>query len=109
MRAGRLRHRIALYAPSLAQDGYGQATPSYALSATVWGAVEPASGSEKWVGDQISAEVVTRIRIRYRTGLDTTFRAVHDGITYNILEIRNVNTRDRELWLICGSGMNDGY
>ena len=71
MKAGKLRHRVTLQEDQAAgtQDSYGQEVEDWQDVATVWAAVEPLQGREFLGGKQLVAEVTTRIRIRYFSGL----------------------------------------
>ena len=50
MRAGRLRHRLNLQESTETRNAHGEAIITWATSYTVWGAVEPLSGSEAVAG-----------------------------------------------------------
>lgn len=104
MRAGTLRHRITIQEPSASQDSYGEETPvAWSTLATVWAAFEPLSGDERYieVADQRLAETRVRFRIRYRDDVTHKMRVSWRSRTFNILEVRNVGGRDREVYLIC--------
>ena len=85
MRAGKLRHRIAVYkpAPQSDSDGYGSSSDR-AFDFTTWANWQPLS-----VKDVLSAKIAgsqTQVRcvIRYREGITTEHRVVKDGAEYAI-------------------------
>lgn len=107
MRAGRLRHRLTLQSQTETRDAYGGSIITWSTEATVWGAIEPLSGREYFAQAQIQSEVAVRIVMRYRTGIDTTWRVKNDGLIYNIESVINDSSRDRMLTLMCREGVSD--
>lgn len=109
MQAGKLRHRVVLQQEAKGRDSFGGEVINWTDLATVWGAVEPLTGQERY--DQVSAQLLAsidnRIRIRYRAGLTHKMRATWDGHTFDIQAVVNVETRDREIHLLCKE-MPDG-
>lgn len=103
MRAGRLRHRIAIQANTPTRDSHGQEIESWATVATVWGAVEPQRGGERFIDEanQLLAERTTQIVIRYWSGLTIEHRISWNGRVFNIQGIINPDYRNREMRLTC--------
>lgn len=114
MNAGDLRHRVTFEPAVDTQDastGAEVRTWDAANSVTVWAAVEPMRGVEGLVDGGVLAERDTVIRARYSTALAAfkeKDRATFGGRIYNIVNVRNVETRQRELQFLCKSGANDG-
>lgn len=107
MRAGRLRHRLELQNKSETRDAYGAAIVTWTTQDTVWGAIEPLSGREYFSQRQVQAEAQVRIVIRYQASVDETWRVKHGGLYYDIVDVLNTNTRDRELILMCRQGVSE--
>ena len=101
MKAGSLRHRVTIQRLTITQGPSGDLVETWADVATLWGAVEPLSGREYWQAQQVAAETSIRVRIRYRAGLDTTMRVIHDARTLEILSIVDPEERHAELQLMC--------
>jgi SPP1 family predicted phage head-tail adaptor len=103
MQAGKLRHRVTVQQNTPTRDTDGAEIDDWSDVATVWGAVIPLSGREQFIssGDQTVALADTRIEIRYRSGLDVKMRVTWDGHTYNIRQIREIDSRRREIHLYC--------
>jgi SPP1 family predicted phage head-tail adaptor len=97
MRAGELRHRLILQQPTQTRDNFGEMTTTWTDVARVWGAVEPASGRRYFEALQANAEVSGVVRIRYRSDIDPTWRISHNSRTLEIVAIRNLQERNREL------------
>ena len=107
MRAGRLRHRLVLQSKSEARDAYGGAIITWSTQDTVWGAIEPLSGNEYFAQDQIQSESKVRIVIRYQANVDTTWRVSHNGLYYDIQDVLNHDTRNRQITLMCSQGVSE--
>ena len=101
MEAGRLRHRVTIQSKTVVQDAYGEETITWGTFATVWANVEPLRGREFLEARQVMAEVSTRITMRYYAGVKPEMRAVFGSITYDILAVIHVESREREMQLMC--------
>lgn len=100
MRAGRLRHRVTLQQLTQVPDGGGGYTEDWTDVATVWAAVEPLRGQERYEAQQVQATLSHRITIRYRAGVEPSMRVVHDGRVFNVLSVIDPQERHRELQLL---------
>jgi SPP1 family predicted phage head-tail adaptor len=101
MEAGRLRHRVTIKSKSVTRDTFGGETVSWTTTATVWAAVEPLTGREWLEGKQAAADVTTRIRMRYRSGISPEMQAVYGAHTYDILAVIQPEENRREIQLMC--------
>ena len=101
MKAGALRHQVTIQRLTITQGSAGEVIETWSDVATVYAAVEPLSGREYWQAQQVAAETSIRVRIRYRAGLETTMRVIHDDRTLEILSIVDPEERHRELQLMC--------
>jgi SPP1 family predicted phage head-tail adaptor len=79
MQAGKLRHQLTIEQPDSTEGSAGEALPVYSTFATVWGSIEPLSGSEGLQGRQAGSEVTHRVRIRYHAGITSNMRIVWNG------------------------------
>lgn len=70
--------------------------------ATVWAAVEPLTGREFLEGRALDAELSTRIRVRYRTGvvMHPEMRVVWGSHTYDVAAVIEKKSEHREIWLM---------
>lgn len=108
MQAGKLRHRVTIQESIETRDTDGAVLEeNWSDWKTVWGSVEPVSGSERYIQSeaQVLAEATNRIRIRCRTGLDHKKRVLWvDGSRtriFDILHVAEIESRRREIHLIC--------
>lgn len=103
MRAGTLRHRVRIDQYIETRNSFGEEVRNWGEFATVWAAVEPLSGRERY--EEIEAQILAiadhRVRLRYRTGLHHRMRVVWRDRTFDVKHVANVGTRDREIHLLC--------
>jgi len=101
MRAGLLRHRIAVQDYTVTVDtSYGDVTQAHATTTTVWGSIEPLTGNEMEAARQIHAEATHRVVIRHTT-LTPTSRLLFGTRVFEILDIANPAERNERLELTC--------
>lgn len=112
MRAGNLRHRITIERPAPSRDESGSESTVWEPYATVWGSIEPMTGREGDGAVQILASLDTTITIRWSPRVDAVtakWRVRHGGVTYDVgAPPIHVATRQREVRLLCKSGINNG-
>lgn len=82
-------------------DKYGQPLDDWIPVATLWAAIEPLRGREFFAAQAEHAEVTTRIRIRYREGIDRTMIVSYGGTEFEVLYIIHPEFSKRELQLMC--------
>ncbi|WP_019534215.1 phage head closure protein [Paenibacillus ginsengihumi] len=99
----RLNKRVTILRPPGPDDvdEYGQPLDEPIPVATVWAAIEPLRGREYFSAMSEHAEVTTRIRIRYREGIDRTMRVKHGETEFEILHIIHPELGKKELQLMC--------
>ena len=100
MQAGKLRQRIILQAPAASSNTIGEEIYTWADVATVWAAIEPATGSWYYAGQQAEAKVDGRVRIRYRADVLPTWRIKYGDRYLSIVSILNPQERNKELTLM---------
>jgi SPP1 family predicted phage head-tail adaptor len=96
MKAGDLRHRVTLQQPVAGSNTIGEIVNTWADVATVWAAVEPATGSWYYAGQQAESKVDGRVRIRYRSDVLPTWRIKFGDRYLTIVSILNPNERNKE-------------
>jgi len=97
----RLNKRVTILRLDKVPDEYGELIDQWIDVATVWAAIEPLRGREFFAAMQENVEVTTRIRIRYREGIDRTMIVVYGNTTFEILYIIHTEFAKRELQLMC--------
>lgn len=97
----RLDRRITIQKQTEEVDVYNERLDVWDDVCTVWAAIEPLRGQEFFAAKAENAEVTTRIRIRYRDGIDRTMRVVYKYTEFEILYIIHPNFDRKELQLMC--------
>lgn len=101
MRTGQLRHFVRLERDDGTQDAAGQHRESWSTYASVYAAIEPASGREYQLAGQTQAEVNTPVRIRYLAEVKPKDRVVWNGRTFEIVAVLSKDERDTQMDLSC--------
>lgn len=108
MRAGMLRHKIAIQKPSTAtsRDSYGAEVVAWSTDSQPYASIMPLRGSEYLAAQQVQSSVTHKIRIRYQTLVGGT--RIHPrcrirfGTRYfNIQDILKIDERDIFLDMMC--------
>lgn len=101
MRAGTLRHRVALHSLTTTRDDYGEPIETWVAAATIWARVSPGQGRELISAQQVNAELTHQVEMRYRPEVTTTRRVIHKGRTLEIVSIINPDERNKNMILLC--------
>lgn len=101
MNAGKLDQRVTVERFTSTVDDWGTPIESWAPLFTCWASVEPLVGREYIAAQALQSEVTARIRMRYRPGLTSQDRVIHEGTTYGIESVIDVRSQHRELVLMC--------
>lgn len=118
MRAGPLRHRGTLQRNLNARSSTGAVKDEYEdWLVRIACAVEPVTGSERWVQAQPVADITCRIRIRYRPGVTAKMRFLHQRESgsptlidiYDIEAVVPADGRKVELHLLCRKRDAEGF
>lgn len=101
MEAGHLRHRVQLDHYTVAANAVGDPVKSWASVAEVWASIEPLSGRELEWAQQQHAQAAIRVTMRYRAGIDTTYRIRFGTRTFEVLAVVNPDERNETLVVTC--------
>lgn len=111
LNAGSLRHQLTVQQPVMTQDASGDPVVSWTTLGTIRGAIEPLRGREVTLNSQILSEMDTRITVRYSpmtAQITALHRLVHQGTPFNIISIAQKDLGQREIEILCRSGINNG-
>lgn len=108
--AGELNQRIRLERPIKVENSRGELVKvNWELVITVWAKAMPLRGREFFAASAEQAEITTKFRIRYRTGIQPTWRVVWKGEPYDIASPPIEVGGGREwIELMCTNGVKDG-
>ena len=84
--AGELCHRVVIQQNvNTERDDYGHEQPAnWQVFLTLWAKVSPLSAKDLIAAQAAQSQVIARLKIRYRTDIDSTMRVVFRGETYAI-------------------------
>lgn len=109
MQIGKLRHRVTIQQKSSGQDSLGQPNKQWVDVCTVWAQVHERSGKELLSSSAEQSETTALIRIRYRKGITTDMRIVHNPPTGSgqIYDITAVITNEKrtQIEMMCSTGV----
>jgi SPP1 family predicted phage head-tail adaptor len=118
MESGKLRHKVTIQRRIERRGELGGVTHDYEDWLTVRAEVLPLTTREQFQAQQIAAELDTRIRIRWRPGIDATMRVRHQRQSgspqqFDFYELVgdpiDVNGRHQELHLMCVRRSAEGF
>lgn len=107
MRAGRLRERVTFLDKSVARDSLGAEVITWAEQFEAWAEVLPIAGREYTSLRAAQSDITLRLRVRYRSGVNTGMRVEWNGRQYEILEVINVRALGVELEILCTGDAGD--
>lgn len=101
MRAGALRHRIAIEEKSVAQNEFGEEEATWNTFVDAWASIRPLTGREFLESRAQGQEISHEVRLRHRDGVTPEMRVSFDGRVFDIEAAMNVEERGKELVLMC--------
>jgi len=101
MNSGDLDKRITIQYQTKAPDGMGGFTVTWVDYAMVWAAIWPISADERIQAGQEVMTITHRIRIRYRSSLNPSWRVKFGVKYYNIVSIINPSMANEQVDLMC--------
>lgn len=101
MQAGKLNKRVTIQSLTTTQDAAGGIIETWADSAIRWASIEPLRGREYWEAKKENAEVETRIRLRYLSGILPNMRVEYGTRYYLIVSVINPKEKGEETELMC--------
>lgn len=123
LKSGSLRHRVRIDArvnlldsngETQQDESTGEVAREWSEVATVWASIEPLSAREFIQSQALQSQIVARITMRYRDGLDASMRLVHvrtgkPDVIYNPAGFLADKVSGLEFVTIpCSAGVNDG-
>jgi SPP1 family predicted phage head-tail adaptor len=103
-RIGPLRNLVDVQEPVETTNDVGEPVETWAAITggdDVWASIEPISGREFQVLQQIAAETTHKVILRYISGVTPKMRVLFGSRTLDILAVRNLEERGRYLELLC--------
>ena len=102
MRSSSLRHLISFQENSEIKNNLGEIEKAMvSLIPQEWVQIIPLKGEEKYQSKSLNTEVNHKIRMRYRTDLDSKMEIIFGERVFKIDSIINLYERNRELQIMC--------
>ena len=101
MDIGKLNRRVEILRFFKDRDEYGGEVGEWRAVAKVWAAITPVSGTEQMFAQQVTAEAVVKITIRYLPWLDVMHRIRYGEKLYEIIGAMDADTSHTKTILNC--------
>lgn len=101
LRAGILNKRVILQTASRSLTASGGATETWADTATVWAAIRPQSGVDRYEAQQTKGTLAVEIEIRYRSVNAQQRFKYGSRLFYIIAPPTNPDERNERLVCVC--------
>lgn len=105
MRSGSQRHQITIQTPVKTKSATGAVVVTWTTFVSLWASIETLRSYERQSANASWPGSDTKISFRWIDGVLPTMRILYNGKVYSILGINNVDERNRELELLCQSGV----
>jgi len=102
---GGMRHRVMIQSERRTTDTDGSAALRWYDDVSVFAAIEPASGRERFFGMQLEASITHKITIRYRADMAPKKRLLYNGRAFQVRAVLNRDERKRFQELLCEEGV----
>lgn len=110
MRSGRLNKRIQIARQVETTDAHGERLSATSTFASRWASIEPINGREYIAAIGTNSKITTQIRIRHDSVTATIAPSdlvIYGQTIYDIEAVINSRTENRELLLMCQSGVRN--
>ncbi|WP_434632010.1 phage head closure protein [Thermoanaerobacterium thermosaccharolyticum] len=101
MNAGKLRHRATIQQLVNIDDGAGGSIETWQDIVTVWAAIEPLRGNERYTAQQVQSTLSRKVTIRYREGIKSQMRLTYKGRIFDIVSAIDIKELHQWLELLC--------
>ena len=101
MRAGALRHLVAVMEPSTLKDAHGQRVLTFTQHSQRHASIEPLKQEERVAADRVQGVRTHRIVMRFHPDITSRWRITFDGRTFDVDGILNKDERNVSTEAIC--------
>jgi SPP1 family predicted phage head-tail adaptor len=106
MDGSQLNKRIELQHNLPTANSIGEFVDTYTTYATVWSAIKPLVGNQRYSAKQLNSEISGKVIIRYRSDLVATDRLVYGSRYLSIISIVNPNEANQFLEIEYSEGLD---
>ena len=107
MNIGKLNRRVEILRFFKDRDEYGGEIGEWKTVAKVWAAISPVSGTEQMFAQQVTAEAVVKITIRYLPWLDVMHRIRYGERLFEIVGSLDSETMHKATIINCKEMVSD--
>lgn len=100
MKAGELRHAVTFEQKVETRDEFGGVVETWADYDWDYASIEPLKGRERFLAQQVQADVTALMRMRYREDITSALRVREGTSIYEIDAVFDPEKRGRELHLM---------
>lgn len=108
MDIGKLNRKVEILTFVWERDAYGGQEGKWVATDTRRACIEPVSGTEYYTAQQVSAETVVKITLRYTTAVTVLNRIRYGNSQYEIIGVSDEKTGHKATILNCKEIVNDG-
>lgn len=108
IKAGDLRLRVKLQKPVFTTNERGMRIPTWETVRDVMAGKRDVSGREFYIAQAYNAEKTVTFVIRWRDDVTTQWRVVHNGVSYNIMEVNHLGYMRDYMHLKCEAVTGEG-
>ena len=90
----KMDRRITLQVKTTTQNDYGEPIVTWTTYARIWAEKKDMKGLEKFIAQQVRAEIDTRFVIRYRDDVSLTDRLTFESRDYDIQQVIEIGRRE---------------
>lgn len=101
MNIGKLNRRVSLLKRFVTRDEYGGEVTDWKTVGRVWANVAPEYGIEYLQSQQVTAETIVKITLRYNPEITVENRIEYNGKLYEIVGVMDEDTGHRATILNC--------
>ncbi len=105
MGLGSMRFKVTLQSATRTTDDGGGAAVAWSNDGTLWANITPISGKEDYRQSQVQDSITHRIKVRYKSSIETKDRLKFGSRFFNIKSVINVDERKKYMELLCEEGV----
>ncbi len=106
MDIGKLNRRVDILHFVTHRDAFGGVVGEWETKCRAWARIEPVSGTEFFQSQQVTAEVVVKITLRYDPSINAMHRVSYLGKTFEIIGVTDDAAEHRATVLNCKELVN---
>lgn len=107
MNIGNLNRRVAILKYCVQRDLFGGEEMSWEVKNHAWASIEPVSGTEFFTAQQVSAELVVKITLRYDPSITVLNRIAYLDKEYEIIGVSDADAAHKMTVLNCKERVSD--